>query len=343
MTEVKHNSVAIIERGEISPSVHPMVLVQQAVEKGLDPETIRKLMDLADRHAATEARKAFTVAMVSLKADLPTVIKRDMIVAFQGSKGKVSYTHTSLAAVMDAVTDHLTRHGFSISWNPRTDSGTVHVECTLVHSAGHSESTTISAPVDKSGSKSDAQGVASTITLLSRYTALALLGIATRDHIEPESETPPDLVDTAKNMKAVKFLVDNGYTKKQAEELVGKPVRVWTAADLAKLKEWLKEIDATKREKTETKRSAADKQAKKEEPPPPVKKPSHDSETSETEETPSPCAQPRCDAPATHGVYCGGHLPASKQQGEFSGVGPPPMTDEEAAAAMGGRTPGSGG
>jgi hypothetical protein len=53
----------------------------------------------------------------------------------------------------------------------------------------------MTAPIDTSGSKSPAQGVASTITLLQRYTALSLLGIATADMKdadgEPEAEARP--------------------------------------------------------------------------------------------------------------------------------------------------------
>lgn len=306
MTEPNHKAVAVIERGALPERVHPVVA--QAMQHNPDPETLGKLLDLQERWEKGEARKVYTAALVGLKRDLPTVIAKDKTVDFQG-KTRVRYTYASLAQVMTEVTEPLTQHGFSIAWVPRTEQGKVSVTCRLTHSAGHSEETTIDAPIDNSGSKSPAQGVASTITLLSRYTCLALLGIATADMEDPEGEMPPDLVDTKKNMRAVKFVVDNGYTKKQAEELIGKPVQVWTSADLGKLKERLKEIGAKKRKAKGKKASPAEKPTKTEEP-------AHDPDTGEVIEG-SLCAQPNCDSPATHGIYCGGHLPSQKGQGQL--------------------------
>ena len=45
MSEPNHNAVAIVDRGGVAPQIHPLAMVQQAVERGLDPDTISKLMD----------------------------------------------------------------------------------------------------------------------------------------------------------------------------------------------------------------------------------------------------------------------------------------------------------
>jgi len=244
MSETNHKAVAVVEKQKPPQRVNPLAMVQDAVERGLDPDTIRQLMDLADRHAATEARQAYTKALVDLKRDLPTVIARDTTVDFRSQKGRVHYTHASLASVMDAITGPLTQHGFSISWTPTTSSDQVSVTCNLTHSQGHTESTTLTAPVDKSGSKSIAQGTASTITLLQRYSALALLGIATKDMQDPRGETPPDAINTDRNMRAVSHFISEGYTKEDAEGLVSKPVAEWTEADLGILREWIRKRKA---------------------------------------------------------------------------------------------------
>jgi len=291
MSEKDHASVAVIERGETAPVIHPLAMVQQAVNKGLDPDTIRQLMDLADRHDATEARKAYSAALVDLKRDLPTIIDRDKLVDFKTSKGPVRYTHTSLAAVMAAVTEPLTQHGFSLAWTPSTEGNTVNVTCRLTHSQGHSEETTLSAPKDTSGLKSAAQGIASTITLLQRYSCLALLGIATADMPEPQGETPSDHIDTALNMKAMRQFVASGIPKGDVERLVNKSVGQWTAVDLGILREW-----RDKRSKAET-----------------TNKPQQ-TDTSEANKEPPPdwtdtcCAVPDCNGDTVDGgIYCAEH------------------------------------
>ena len=80
----------------------------EATEKGV----LEELMDLQERFEAGEARKAYTRALVALKADLPAVIAKDATVDFEGKGGRRTYyTHASLAGAFEEVTPHLTRHG----------------------------------------------------------------------------------------------------------------------------------------------------------------------------------------------------------------------------------------
>ncbi len=53
--------------------------------------------------------------------------------------------------------------------------------CTITHELGHSESTSLTANPDISGSKNAIQAIGSTISYLERYTVLALTGLATKD------------------------------------------------------------------------------------------------------------------------------------------------------------------
>lgn len=230
----KHATAAIatIPRGEIQQELHPMV--QAAIDGHAGPEVLREMLAIQRDWEAGEARKAFSRALVALKKDLPTVIRRDKVVAF----GSTRYTHTSLASAVEAVTGPLTMHGFSVAWTPATDKGQVSVTCRLTHSGGHHEEATIAAPVDKAGSKSDAQGVASTITLLQRYSLLSLLGIATADMKDPAPAG--DAVDADRNLRAVSAILKAGRSVDDAQAFIGRAVDEWTGADLAKLKGWLK-------------------------------------------------------------------------------------------------------
>ena len=242
MTERDHTPSAIIERGQTALQVHPLQMVQMALEAGnVDTAALEKLMDLAERHEANEARKAYATAMVNLKRDLPSVLQRDKTVNFNSSAGgRVHYSHTSLGAAVDAILDPLTSHGFSHSWHPSNDERSVKVTCRLTHSQGHYEETTLSAPPDKGGKKSDAQAIASTTTLLQRYTLLSLLGIATADMKDPvHQEKEPSNIDSKANMNAMKTAMDLGHKRETIEGHVGKPMNQWTAEDLSVLRMWL--------------------------------------------------------------------------------------------------------
>ena len=179
-----------IQKIQGTTAMHP--LVESATRSGekLDVETMRDLMKLQREWEAGEARKSFTVAMVKLKMELPSVIGRDKRVAFNSRSGHTEYTHTTLAHAVDCVVPVLTTHGFSYHWQTEKTQRDVRVTCKLMHKGGHIEENSLEAPPATSGHKSPAQAVASTVTLLQRYTLLSLLGIATKEHADPAGAEP---------------------------------------------------------------------------------------------------------------------------------------------------------
>jgi hypothetical protein len=210
-----------------------------------DPETVGKWMTLNREWEADEARKEYTRAIVALKRDLPTVIAKDAAVDFQGGKGRVLYRHASLANLVDSVAGVMASHGFSHSWHPSTAGRLVTVECRITHGGGHSEACSLS---EEAGGGSAVNGIPGTITRLQRYTLLSILGLATGDMPERSDDEPADesQIDSARNLKAAAALAKYGRTRAQAEELLGRPVPDWTAADLDKLRDWLKPPATTK-------------------------------------------------------------------------------------------------
>jgi hypothetical protein len=168
--------VAKVEIQERSPAALMMV----AIEKNLDLDKVEKAMALQERWEANEARKAYHDAMAGFKAD-PPEIEKDRHVKFNTSKGVTEYHHASLANVTQKINSELSKHGLSAGWKVAQAERVITVTCTITHRLGHSESTSLSAAPDESGSKNPIQAVGSTISYLERYTLLALTGLATHD------------------------------------------------------------------------------------------------------------------------------------------------------------------
>lgn len=158
----------------------PAGLMMVAIEKGFDLDKVEKAMILQERWEANEARKAYHDAMAGFKAE-PPEIEKDRHVKFQTAKGTTEYHHASLANVTDKINSALSLHGLSAGWKVAQAEKQITVTCTITHRLGHSESTSLSASPDDSGSKNSIQAVGSTISYLSRYTLLALTGLATHD------------------------------------------------------------------------------------------------------------------------------------------------------------------
>jgi hypothetical protein len=168
----------IIENGKTEVQVvgnSPAEMIRMAVSGGADLEQLEKLLELQERWEAKEAHKAYNKAIAAFKS-VPLEIDKDKKVSY----GQTSYNHASLANVVKKVTEELSKHGLSASFNTH-QNGKIKVTCRISHVAGHFEETSLEADADTSGSKNSIQALGSTITYLERYTLLAALGLATKD------------------------------------------------------------------------------------------------------------------------------------------------------------------
>jgi len=171
------SEITVIPEEEISiyePS--PMEMATSFMNSGGDLATLEKMMSLQREHDAYQAKKAFTRAMAEFKANPPTIGK-DKRVAYK----QTNYSHASLGNVTKQINKSLGEHGLSASWPLEQDNAGIKVTCTITHELGHSESTSLTAPSDSTGSKNTIQAMGSTISYLQRYTILALTGLATED------------------------------------------------------------------------------------------------------------------------------------------------------------------
>lgn len=159
------------------PDSSPLGMLVQAAG-GLDIEKLRALMEMQKELVAMQARQAYVAAMAAFKADPPRIFK-DKSVNF--GAGKASFSHARLGEICKAVIGGLAEHGLSHHWTPEQDGNRIKVTCTITHRQGHSESVSMEALPDNSGSKNTIQQIGSTQTYLQRYTLMAITGLAAED------------------------------------------------------------------------------------------------------------------------------------------------------------------
>jgi len=158
----------------LSPLANAAALV--SADGNMDVEKLGKLLEMQERWDATQAKKAYVVAMAEFKEKPPEILK-DQTVKYKD----VKYNHASLHNVTACTNKALSEHGLTASWVTSQDNGSVKVTCKITHVQGHSEETCLSAPPDATGSKNVIQAIGSTVTYLQRYTLLALTGLATQE------------------------------------------------------------------------------------------------------------------------------------------------------------------
>ncbi len=173
---------------------HPRTLmdtIHEAVMRGLPIETINHIVALHKEFVAAEAKRAFDDAFAKAKAEIK-VIDKDAHVGFPSKDAnapRTDYDHDTLAGIYDAAVPALSKYGLSHSFeieqimspgmNPGEFAQTITVTC-IISGHGHSKQVKMSGPPDFEGKKTGLKAIASAITMMSRYSLRAALGLASR-------------------------------------------------------------------------------------------------------------------------------------------------------------------
>jgi hypothetical protein len=207
---------ALVEVEEALPEVTsnttmtPVNMVHMAVQQGADLEKLQKLMDLEERWEKNNAQKAYHAAVASFKRNPPRVIK-DKVNKQYGSK------YASKHSLVNTVNVELGKHGLNARWDiSQNEDSLITVSCILTHELGHSESVTMKAPPDSSGSKNPIQQIKSTKTYLEIATFESVTGVAaSEDGDDDGNGAGPDYVTDEQIANLESLISEVGANKAQ--------------------------------------------------------------------------------------------------------------------------------
>lgn len=163
-------------------------LIMRAVkDPACDPQKMAQLLELSRQVRADDAKAAYTQSLVQLKPLLPIIDRKGRIVIHEKGAPKdaahiIQSTAYALWEDIDAaITPILHDHGFVLTFRCGAGAeGRITVTGVLSHEQGHSEETTMTLPLDTSGSKNNVQAVGSSTSYGKRYTAGLLLNLRTK-------------------------------------------------------------------------------------------------------------------------------------------------------------------
>jgi hypothetical protein len=151
-------------------------LLTIAVEKGLSPEAMERLVNLQQRLMQQQAEEAFNLAIQRFQSACPVITKNATADA-----GKYSYNFADLPHIAATIRPHLEAAGLSYSFDSKLDTDRLRVTCTVHHIAGHSRTSTFEAKIDGPSAMSQLHKSASTLTYCRRYALTLALGLTTAD------------------------------------------------------------------------------------------------------------------------------------------------------------------
>lgn len=174
----------------------PMELVAFVVQQGKDLAIIDKMVELQERFEAKQALRAFDTAVSNAKAKIKPILKNrevDFVSRKEGA-GRINYEYEDLGAIAEHVDPILAEYGLSYRHRPKQDGKNLTITCILSHRDGHREETSLTALNDETGNKNAGQAIASTATLLQRYTLKLALGLATTRDDDGHGASAPETI-----------------------------------------------------------------------------------------------------------------------------------------------------
>lgn len=157
------------------------VISRAASDPSVDIDKMERLLQMHERLVEREARAAFTAALAAMQPKIP-VIERKGMIRVPAKDGKTGHEtpYALWEDINEAIRPLLAEHGFALTFRVKKDADRVEVTGVLSHREGHSEETTLSLPMDSTGSKNNVQAIGSSVQYGKRYTGSALLNITTR-------------------------------------------------------------------------------------------------------------------------------------------------------------------
>jgi len=164
----------------------PAMILQRAVDKGADPASIEKLVEMYERLENREARKRFQQAMKGFQSELPVIPKNKTA----GKKGFM-YKYADLEQIEGIIKPLMDRWGLSYRFDTKYDNNMMVRICTVTHIDGHGEKSEFPIPID-SGRMNNIQQFGSSRSYGNRYVLMDALGIITGDEDDDaQGAVPP--------------------------------------------------------------------------------------------------------------------------------------------------------
>ena len=160
---------------------HPLTMLQTALEAGHDVEKLGRLMDLADRYEANQARKSFARALSDFQGDVPDIVESKMATVTMQSGGAYTYNYADLDQIMRTIRPTLKACGLSVRYDAEIsdDGKRIRSTCYVMHRDGHTETTTFVVPVDEAMKVNDSQKMGSANSYACRYNVCNALALTT--------------------------------------------------------------------------------------------------------------------------------------------------------------------
>jgi hypothetical protein len=177
----------------------PESLISQAISKGVNVETMEKLLSMRRELKKEWAREQFTKSMAALQKKIPVIPKNRKVRFVSKRTGSVtSYSYAPLDHIVDVAKGFISDSGFAYTILSSSTDTSVSATVVVSHVDGHSEETGFSVPIDKESSMNPQQQHVSASSYAKRCAFCNAFGILTGGEDTPNDPKDINLPTSAK-------------------------------------------------------------------------------------------------------------------------------------------------
>lgn len=184
------------------PSLSPLALIEKAIDKGVHPDQLGKLLDLQERWDRARAAERFAEAVTAFQSEVPAVMKKRSAGKEDTKFG--TYKFASYDDVMEAAAPVLARHGVVVTFTTEQDQQRLRIVC-RVRVGTHVEETPFSIPIPAMN-VNETQKFGAALSYGKRYALCAALNIVIA-HEDPDAEALFENV-TEQELKELRALAE---------------------------------------------------------------------------------------------------------------------------------------
>lgn len=190
-----------------TPTATPMVLLQQAIDKGINPNELSQLMDLQERYENRRAAEAYAAAIAEFQRRCPAIHKG------RKPQSGPSYTYASYDDIMAVAGPLLAELGIVVAFSTEQVDKSIRVTCKLTvgtHSADH----TFTVPIPDMR-VNDTQKFGAALSYAKRYGLQGALNIVVTDEDTDAGNLADNLVTEDQVMQLEDWILSTGADREK--------------------------------------------------------------------------------------------------------------------------------
>lgn len=173
---------------------NPLVLISAAIDKGISPDDLGKLLDLQERWEKNRAAETFAQAITAFQTKMPAIVKGNPV---RNKHGEIMYHFADFADIMEVAQPILNECGIVITFSTE-QAGTLMATTCHVRVGTHVEHATVTIPTPQIPNANGSQMAGGALSYGQRYSFKAALNIRIRGddndgRTEPTKITPDQI------------------------------------------------------------------------------------------------------------------------------------------------------